>query len=152
MNSRVTAGSEAPPARAGEPILYRSALALSLAAGIAGYTAAVAALISLGVAESLRDPVIGWPARDALYALLACGLALAGVLARTARPSASRARVGTVLVGLGSAWLLLGLIDQHVFDLFEIDDGRLTSDLLFHGVGTAVACGGFWLLPYSEAA
>ena len=110
-----------------------------VAAGAALYTAAVALLTVLGAATGSNGA--GWVPRDVLVVAVALGALLLG---RHATVRASD-RVPFALIGCGSTWLLLGLLDMHVFGLFDIAHGAVLPDLLFHGSGSAATTAGLLL-------
>ena len=146
------APAPAPPAagsRWESDVLTRARAALELrfaAAGIVLYAGAVALLLALGAADGGAGAA-GWVARDALYAVLAL---IALVVARRwagSEPSPwGRERLGCALVGAGAVWLELGILDQHLFGLFEIAHGALAWDAVFHGVGAGAFVAGWTLL------
>jgi uncharacterized membrane protein len=50
------------------------------------------------------------------------------------------------LIGAGAAWLALGIVDMHVFALFELAHGRLLWDVAFHSSGSLAIATGLLLL------
>ncbi|HET9564974.1 MAG TPA: hypothetical protein VFP27_10855 [Mycobacterium sp.] len=95
---------------------------------------------TLGIAQTLVPGFAMWVARD-----LALGaLAVAGVMLAKARPvlPLDRESVGWALLGAGAAWGPVGVIDMHVLGMFEIAQGAMGWDVVFHGLGSLAALGG----------
>src|SRR5690348_11319753 len=97
--------------------------------GCLAYFAGVGALIALGVATG-RPGLGAWVPRTVGLAALAGILLIAG--ARTAgrsRPArTSRVLIGGWMVGLGLAWFVGGIVDQHVFKLLGVAHGSVGWD------------------------
>lgn len=128
------------------------------AAGVVTYVAFLAVLLRTGAAEPIDDSGLHWFLRDISFAVLA---AAALVLAARRPPATRRPPAATpfrgspalALIGAGAAWTLLGLVDMHVFMLFEIANGRLLPDAFFHTAGVWALVGGVYLLqrPASDS-
>ena len=58
---------------------------------------------------------------------------------------------GTLLVIIGAVIFELGVIDMHVFRLFEIDHENIVGDMVFHSAGPVVATLGGLVLIYGAA-
>ena len=89
-----------------------------------------------------------WLLRSALY--LAVILA-AVVLGRTAAVLRAPKGAGALLIVVGVIVFELGLVDMHVFGLFDIEAGGLVGDMVFHNVGPALALAGGLVLLYEAA-
>ena len=148
-----TPAPTAPPLAAGRVARPLAASALLFAAvGASIYALAVAMLLYLGAADQAAEPAIGWWTRHAVVVALAAA-ALAGehFLRGGESRLAGRARLSSALIGAGGAWLALGVLDQHAFDLFAIAGGSLAWDVVFHGVGSVAIVAGWALTPTSPA-
>ena len=142
-----------PRSRWESDVLTRARAALELrfaAAGIVLYTAALALLLAVGAADGGTTDA-GWITRDLLFAALAV---IALVVARHAAGSEpsprGRERLACGLMGVGAIWLELGLLDMHLFGLFELAHGALLWDAVFHGAGAAAFVAGWALLVVND--
>jgi len=117
------------------------------ALGIAICLIATPTLVFSGVMENTGAPAL-WLLRSSCY------LALMVVLIKLGR-SATILRayrgVGTLLMVVGAVIFELGVIDMHVFRLFEIHHGNSMGDLVFHNAGPALAVIGGLALLYGAA-
>jgi hypothetical protein len=106
-----------------------TAIGRPLMVTVLAYILLIHLLAASGLAQV--DPVgsVGWIVRDAVLAVVAFGLLLAG-----------RRRVATApaLVGVGALWFALGVLDMHLFAGFEFDAIPLVLDTAFH-------LSGWWL-------
>jgi predicted membrane protein DUF2243 len=134
----------APPRRtAGEETGRRIAavLLLGAAAGSAAYAAAVTVLARWP--SIVRDRGAGGAARPLLVAAVAVPIAAGGVLLLVSnRGAAPRHAVATALVGVGAAWVVWGLVEQHLLRTFDVAPraaAAATWDALFHAVGLVTA-------------
>lgn len=147
---------DAPPAtrsRWESDVLTRARAALELrfaAAGIVLYAGAVALLLAVGAADG-GAAAAGWVMRDALLVALAVAALLVARSWRGSEPSPhGRERLACALMGAGAVWLELGILDQHLFGLFEIAHGSLAWDAVFHGGGAAAFVAGWALLVIDD--
>ena len=129
----------------------RAAIVRWSAIGALSYVAGVAVLRATGPADGLADPAISWFARDLLFVACAVSGLWLGGRGAGGRLPAARSRA-LALVGAGSAWLVLGLVDMHVFGLFEIAHGQVLWDAVFHGAGSWTIVAGLVLLQRSDPA
>ena len=102
------------------------------------YLVFVSGLIAVGAAQSREDDVAAWAARSLIVAVLAID-----ALIRTSAGQTGGA--GAALMGAGTAWLVLGLVDMHVLRLLDVAHGSPVWDGVFHGLGSALFVAG-WLL------
>lgn len=121
------------------------------AVGVVTYVAFLAVLLRTGAAEPIDDSGLHWFLRDLSFAVLAAAaLVLAARRPTATRPppvaTPFRGSTAFALIGAGAAWTVLGLVDMHVFMLFEIANGRLLPDAFFHGAGAWALVGGAYLL------
>jgi len=87
------------------------------------------------------------PAQPLLVAVVvaAAGVAAAAVRARRPRGGGELERwmtVALLLVGSGAAWVVWGVLDQHLLRTFDLAPGSAWAgawDGLFHGVGVMAA-------------
>jgi hypothetical protein len=151
------AAALAPPQAAPEPGEARAgrrspaAVLRFAAAGVALYIVAVPALAALGAAD-LGGAFALWALRSAVFAVVAATLLVASGTAPRP-PGALRGRhlAGCALLGLGLAWLELGLLDMHAFGLLRIEGGGAGAEVAFHGAAVlAIALG--WVLSAGPAA
>ena len=63
----------------------------------------------------------------------------------------ARSGAGTLLVIVGAVIFESGVIDMHVFRLFEIDHENIVRDMVFHSAGPVVAMLGGLVLLYGAA-
>ena len=115
------------------------------AAGVALYAVSVLALAALGAAD-LQAGAGRWALRSAVFAAVAATLLVAsGTAPSPAGPLPRRRLAGCALLGLGLAWLELGLLDMHLFGLVRIAGGGAGWDVAFHGAGVVAIAAG-WAL------
>ncbi len=117
--------------------------------GVVAYVAMVTALLGVGAGESIEGSGSRWFVRDLTFAILA-GVAMS-IAARGPAVCPVDRRLALVLIGAGTAWTVLGLIDMHVLMLFEIAGGWMLPDVVFHAVGVWSLVGGVYLLQRSKA-
>lgn len=122
-----------------QPARGRAAVLRGAAVGVVLYVASVTALTATGAAEPLDASGLHWFLRDLLFAVLA---ATALVLAARdrGRAPAKRQRAAYAVAGAGAAWTVLGIVDMHVFMLFELAHGQLLWDAVFHTAGVWAMC------------
>jgi hypothetical protein len=94
------------------------------------YVLFVYGLAATGIAHTNPGP---WALRTA--GIVVAALTALAVAARFADTALAQPSVW--LIGAGAAWWVLGLIDMHVFGLFDIRGG-LPADLAFHGSGAVL--------------
>jgi len=128
-------------APAGAPIFRYAAVGIALCL-IAG-----PALVWTGVAVNTAA-VQTWLLRGALYLAV---IIAAVVLGRTATVLRAPAGAASLLIVVGVIVFELGLIDMHLFRLFDITAGGLLGDMIFHNAGPALAMVGGLVLVYGEA-
>jgi len=125
-------------------------------------TTAVFRYCSIGIAICLiAAPVLVWsgiiantgsPARWLLRG--GCYLVLAVVALRLSLSTTivrAPGGAGTLLVIIGAVIFELGVIDMHVFRLFEINHENVMGDMVFHSAGPVVAMLGVLVLLYGAA-
>lgn len=134
-------GCEPAPVPAGAPIFRYAAV------GIALCLIAAPALVWTGVAVNAAA-VQTWLVRSALYLAV---IIAAVVLGRTATVLRAPAGAASLLIVVGVIVFELGLIDMHLFRLFDIAAGGLLGDMIFHNAGPALAMVGGLVLVYGEA-
>ena len=132
---------ESAPVPAGAPIFRYAAV------GIALCLIAAPALVWTGVAVNTAA-VQTWLVRSALYLAV---IIAAVVLGRTATVLRAPAGAASLLIVVGVIVFELGLIDMHLFRLFDITAGDLLGDMIFHNAGPALAMVGGLVLVYGEA-
>ena len=110
------------------------------------YFAGVGVLIALGVATG-RPGVVSWVPRTIGLGVLAGLLVAWGTRIATGSRDARTRRVvvGGWLFGLGAAWFVGGVVDQHVFKLLGVAHGSAGWDVVFHGAGS-LAAGVGWVI------
>jgi hypothetical protein len=117
------------------------------AVGIALCLIAAPVLVWTGVAVNTAA-VQTWLVRSALYLAV---IVAAVVLGRTATVLRAPAGAASLLIVVGVIVFELGLIDMHLFRLFDITAGDLLGDMIFHNAGPALAMVGGLVLVYGEA-
>lgn len=126
-----------PPERPVVSGARRAGLPLCLGA-VAVTTALYAGVVGVmrwtGVVEPATAPQMGWAARGVVLAAVSV-IAVAVAAARFDGAVVARTGTAAVLFGAGAAWFGLGVLDMHVFGLFEL--APVSVDLAFHGVGVA---------------
>jgi hypothetical protein len=110
------------------------------------YFVGVGVLLALGVATG-RPGVVSWVPRTIGLGVLAGVLVAWGTrLAPGSRDGrTTRVVVGSWLFGLGVAWAVGGIVDQHVFKLLGVAHGSVGWDVVFHGAGS-LAAGVGWVI------
>jgi len=94
------------------------------------------------------------PAEPVLVAVVAAIAAIAAVVLRSGRaehrPGLARwMTVALLLIGSGAAWVVWGVLDQHLLRTFDLTPGSAWAgawDGLFHGVGVMAAGAGTSLI------
>jgi hypothetical protein len=132
---------EPEPAPAGAAIFGYAAVGIALCLIVAP------ALVWTGVAVSTA-PVQTWLVRSGLYLAV---IVAAVLLGRTAAVLRAPPGAGSLLIVIGVIVFELGLIDMHLFRLFDITAGDLIGDMIFHNVGPALAMAGGLVLAYGAA-
>ena len=89
-----------------------------------------------------------WLLRGGCYLVLAV---VAFRLSRSVTIVRARSGAGTLLVIVGAVIFESGVIDMHVFRLFEIDHENIVRDMVFHSAGPVVAMLGGLVLLYGAA-
>jgi hypothetical protein len=117
-------------------------LLLAVAAGSAVYAVVVSVLARWPAVVRARGS--GGAARPLLIAAVTVPLAVAGMAlawrSRGHRP-ATRYVVALSCVGFGAAWVVWGVVEQHLLRTFDVAPGAGAAawDALFHGVGVVTA-------------
>ena len=104
-------------------------------------------LVWSGIIANTGSPAM-WLLRGGCYAVLAV---VALRLSRSVKISRAPSGAGTLLVIIGAVVFELGVIDMHVFRLFEIDHENVVGDMVFHSAGPVVAMIGVLVLLYGAA-
>ena len=112
--------------------------------GIAICLIAAPALVWSGIIANTGSPA-RWLLRSVCYLVLAV---LALRLSRSATILRAPSGAGTLLVIVGAVIFELGVMDMHVFRLFEIDHENIVGDMVFHSAGPVVAMIGVLVLLY----
>jgi hypothetical protein len=127
--------------------------------GIVAGTLLYRATVALLTAWHVVVPVVGKSRRWSDIAIAAVAVGAAAMARRAARRvhdrRPGRAGVAGALLAGGGCWLAWGLIDQHVRGVFLLAPRSAIPwlwDLLFHGVGVAVALTGAILLNSTRTA
>jgi len=143
------------------PIAARAVAAVLLLGAAAGSAVYVVALSVMAHWPSIvRARGTGGAARPAVVAPAAAALGIAGLVVlltshRGAHPvgagltGSARNITGVACVGFGAAWVVWGLVEQHLFRTFDLAPGAATAgawDALFHAVGFVAAGVGTTLL------
>ncbi|MCX6488425.1 MAG: hypothetical protein NT156_10775 [Mycobacterium sp.] len=115
--------------------------------GIAICLIAAPALVWSGIMANTGSPA-SWLLRGGCYLVLAL---VAFRLSRSATILRAPSGAGTLLVIIGAVIFELGVIDMHVFRLFEIDHENIMGDMVFHSAGPVVAMLGGLVLLYGAA-
>ncbi|MEI7439482.1 MAG: hypothetical protein WCK20_07440 [Thermoleophilia bacterium] len=115
--------------------------------GIAICLIAAPVLVWSGIIANTGSPAM-WLLRGGCYAVLAV---VALRLSRSVKISRAPSGAGTLLVITGAVVFELGVIDMHVFRLFEIDHENVVGDMVFHSAGPVVAMIGVLVLLYGAA-
>jgi hypothetical protein len=115
--------------------------------GIAICLIAAPVLVWSGIIANTGSPAM-WLLRGGCYAVLAV---VALRLSRSLKISRASSGAGTLLVIIGAVVFELGVIDMHVFRLFEIDHENVVGDMVFHSAGPVVAMIGVLVLLYGAA-
>lgn len=146
--ARRAAPGETLPIPASPVVAHAGGGGLSLVLGAVAVTAAlyagvVAALRWTGVAVSTAAPPVGWAGRDVAVA----GIGIVAAVVAAIRYDGPATGPGSALLWVGAAWFGLGLLDMHVFAVFEIAPGSVLANLVLHGLGpVAMAVGAVsWL-------
>lgn len=121
-----TAPSIRRPAPPGRRSPVAGSLLLGVAWGAAGYALVVAVVCTTPLVQVAQGP---WFWRDAALVTLATVALASGLASRNgvSRPA--------LLLGAGTTWTELGLVDMHVLGLFDFRVAALPLDLAFHGSG-----------------
>lgn len=130
-----------------EPEPAGSAIFGYAAVGIAVCLIAAPALVWTGLAVNTAG-VQTWLVRSGLYLAV---IAAAVLLGRTATVLRAPAGAASLLIVVGVIVFELGLIDMHLFRVFDLTAGGLMGDMIFHNVGPALAMVGGLVLAYGEA-
>ena len=117
------------------------------ALGIALCLVAAPVLVWSGVMENTGTPG-RWLVRGACYLALAV---LTARLSRSATVLRAPRGAGTMLVIVGVMIFELGVLDMHVFRIFEVENGNIMGDLAFHNAGPVVTMIGGLVLLYGAA-
>ncbi len=119
------------------------------ALGIALCLIATPMLVWSGAMANTGSPAI-WLMRSSCYVAL---IVVMIKLSRLATILRSHRGAGTLLVVVGAVIFELGVIDMHVFRLFEIPHhhGNSMGNLVFHNVGPVLAVIGSLMLLYGAA-
>ncbi|MCH9642865.1 MAG: hypothetical protein K0U69_15820 [Actinomycetia bacterium] len=119
------------------------------ALGIAICLIATPMLVWSGVVENTGSPAI-WLLRSSGYVAL---IVVMIKLSRSATILRAHRGAGTLLVVVGAVIFELGVVDMHVFRLFEIHHhhGNSLGDLAFHNFGPALMVIGSLVLLYGAA-
>ena len=115
--------------------------------GIAICLIAAPVLVWSGIIANTGSPAM-WLLRGGCDAVLAV---VALRLSRSVKISRAPSGAGTLLVITGAVVFELGVIDMHVFRLFEIDHENVVGDMVFHSAGPVVAMIGVLVLLYGAA-
>lgn len=115
--------------------------------GIAICLIAAPALVWSGIMANTGSPA-SWLLRCGCYLVLAL---VAFRLSRSATILRAPSGAGTLLVIVGAVIFESGVIDMHVFQLFEIDHENIVGDMVFHSAGPVVATLGGLVLLYGAA-
>ena len=130
-----------PQSRVDSPVLNYCALAIF--ACLVGYPM----LAYAGTVDN-TGPMLAWGLRSGLY--LAAGMA-AVRLSRSGPVWRAPRGVGTALIVAGAVIFELGMLDMHVFRLFDVDSSNIIAFMVFHNAGPALAMIGGAALLYSSA-
>jgi hypothetical protein len=117
------------------------------AVGIALCLIAAPALVWSGAAVNTGSAA-AWLLRSCLYLVIivaAVGLGRSAVVLRAPRGA------GSLLIVVGVIAFELGLIDMHVFGLFDFVGTNVLPDLVFHNAGPVLAMVGGLVLVYGAA-
>jgi hypothetical protein len=115
--------------------------------GIALCLIAAPVLVWSGIIANTGSPAM-WLLRGGCYVVLAV---VALRLSRSAMILRAPSGAGALLVVTGAVIFELGVIDMHVFRLFEIDHENIVGDMVFHSAGPVVAMIGVLVLLYGAA-
>ena len=115
--------------------------------GIALCLIGAPALVWSGFLVNTGSPA-SWLLRCGCYLVLAV---VAFRLSRSVTIVRARSGAGTLLVIVGAVIFESGVIDMHVFRLFEIDHENIVRDMVFHSAGPVVAMLGGLVLLYGAA-
>ena len=115
--------------------------------GIALCLITAPALVWSGIIANTGSPA-RWLLRCGCYLVLAF---IAVRLSRSATIVRAPSGAGTLLVIVGAVIFESGVIDMHVFRLFEIDHENIVGDMVFHSAGPVVAMLGGLVLLYGAA-
>ena len=115
--------------------------------GIALCLIGAPALVWSGFLVNTGSPA-SWLLRGGCYLVLAV---VALRLSRSVTIVRARSGAGTLLVIVGAVIFESGVIDMHVFRLFEIDHENIVMDMVFHSAGPVVAMLGGLVLLYVAA-
>lgn len=115
--------------------------------GIALCLIGAPALVWSGFLVNTGSPA-RWLLRGGCYLVLAL---VAFRLSRSVTIVRARSGAGTLLVIVGAVIFESGVIDMHVFRLFEIDHENIVRDMVFHSAGPVVAMLGGLVLLYGAA-
>lgn len=116
----------------------------ALAVGIC--LAGIPMLVLSGALRNTGSP-LAWALRCAGYLAV---VAVAISLSRSAQIWRAPRGAGTVLIILGAVVFESGVLDMHVFGLFDIDQSNLLATMAFHNVGPVLAMAGGAVLLYGS--
>lgn len=112
-----------------------------------GLSAAITPLMVVtGVAENTATAG-AWLVRTLAYVVL---IAVALTLSRTVGVGRRLTGAGWLLIAVGAVVFELGILDMHVFRLFEMDHADLAA-IVFHNLGPALMLAGVLILLYGLA-
>jgi hypothetical protein len=115
------------------------------AVGIAICLIGTPALVFAGAAQN-TGPTWMWLVRSAVYlAVIVATLRLGRSLALWSAPPGA----ATLLIIVGAVIFELGVLDMHIFRLFDLDS-NLLAYMVFHNIGPAVATAGGLVLLYGS--
>lgn len=132
------------PAPADGPVPANVLRYCALAVGIC--LAGIPALVLTGALRNTGTP-LAWALRCAGYLAV---LVAAGAMSRSARIWRAPRGAGTALVILGAVVFESGVLDMHVFRLFDIDQSDLLTTMAFHNIGPVLAMAGGGVLLYGS--
>lgn len=115
------------------------------AVGIAVCLIGTPALVFAGAAQN-TGPAWMWLLRSAVYlAVIVAALRLSRSLVLWSAPPGA----ATLLIIVGAVIFELGVLDMHIFRLFDLDSNLLVY-MVFHNIGPAVATAGGLVLLYGS--
>jgi hypothetical protein len=119
------------------------------AVGVLVYVVVVTLLLATGIIEAAASSDAAWVARDAALALLALAGLLISAHGDAVAPHSVRT-TATALVGGGVAWTVAGIVDMHLFAMFEFVHEASLHDPVFHAAGFWAVVAGTVLLHSAE--